>query len=66
MNISALLTDSRKLIYVLGGAIAIIYILKKLFGSAFLKSLFITEKIKEIGDKLKEEIDRLLTPEEDK
>ena len=50
----------------LGGAIAIIYILKKLFGSAFLKSLFITEKIKEIGDKLKEEIDRLLTPEEDK
>lgn len=47
----------------LGGAIALIYVVKNLFGLAFIKTLLIKERIKEIGGKLKEEIDRLLTPE---
>ena len=50
----------------LGLAILLIYILKSIFGTAFVKSLFVTEKLKEIGEKLRGELDKLLTSEEDK
>ncbi|GEM_PF-2559522 len=45
----------------LGGAVALVYLIKSILGSAFIKSLLISEKIREIGDKLKEELDKLLT-----
>ena len=50
----------------LGGAITVIYILKTLLSTAFVKSLFISEKIKEFSEKLKVGIDKLLTSDEDK
>ncbi len=49
----------------LGGAIALIYIFKSLLGSAFIKSLLISEKIKEISDRLKGELDKFLSGDSD-
>lgn len=45
----------------LGGAIVIIYLIKHIFSSAFIKSLLIRSKLKEVGDKLRTELDKLLT-----
>ena len=45
----------------LGGAIALVYILKVIFGSAFIKSLLLKEKLKELSDKLKDGIDKFLS-----
>src|SRR3989338_8821757 len=42
----------------LSGAIALIYIIKLIFGSAFVKSLFITDKIKELSYKLRNGLER--------
>lgn len=52
----------------LGGAIALIYIIKLIFGSAFIKSLFITDKIKEFSHKLRNGLEEFLSngSEEDK
>lgn len=45
----------------LGGAIALVYILKLIFGSAFIKSLLLREKLRELSDKLKDGIDKFLS-----
>src|SRR3989338_812042 len=47
----------------LGGAIALIYIIKLIFGSAFVKSLFITDKIKELSYKLRNGLEEFLSNE---
>src|SRR3989344_3531414 len=44
----------------LGGAIALIFILKSLFGTAFIKSILITDKMREIGERLRMELDKFL------
>lgn len=50
----------------LAGAIALVYILKFMFGTAFVKSLLITEKMRELSERIKDGIDKLLTPEDEK
>lgn len=45
----------------LGGAIALVYVLKFMWGSAFVKSLLLREKIKEFSDRLKDGIDKFLS-----
>ena len=46
----------------LAGAITIVFIFKKIFGTAFIKSLLITDKMKEIGERLRIELDKFLIP----
>lgn len=48
----------------LGGAIAIIYIIKISFRSAFVRSLFLADRIKEFSDKMKNGIDKFLSDRE--
>lgn len=48
----------------LGGAIALIYLVKQLLSSAFVRSLLIKEKLIILGEKLREELDKLLTPQD--
>ena len=48
----------------LAGAITLIYILKSMFGSAFVRSLLITDKMKEIGERLKGKLDEFLATDE--
>ncbi len=45
----------------LGGAVAIGYILRMVFRSMFIKSLFLQERLKDIGDKMKDGIDKFLS-----
>ncbi|OGN03544.1 MAG: hypothetical protein A2651_00665 [Candidatus Yanofskybacteria bacterium RIFCSPHIGHO2_01_FULL_42_12] len=45
----------------LGGAITLIYAIKLIFGSAFIKSLFITDKIKEFSYKLRNGLEEFLS-----
>lgn len=45
----------------LGGAIALIYIIKLVFGSAFVKSLLLTDKIKEFSYKLRNGLEEFLS-----
>ena len=45
----------------LGGAIALIYIIKLVLGSAFVKSLFITDKIRELSYKLRNGLEEFLS-----
>ncbi|MBI2674313.1 MAG: VTT domain-containing protein [Candidatus Yanofskybacteria bacterium] len=45
----------------LGGAIALIYIIKLILGSAFVKSLFITDKIRELSYKLRNGLEEFLS-----
>jgi len=52
------------LILFLSGAVALVYVLKFVFGSAFIKSLFLREKLKEFSDKLKDGIDKFLSDRE--
>ena len=52
------------LILFLGGAVILVYVLKFVFGSAFIKSLFLKERLKEFSDKLKDGIDKLLSDKE--
>lgn len=47
----------------LGGAIAIIYLIKHILGSAFVKSLLIGNKLRQVGDKLRSELDKFLADE---
>jgi membrane-associated protein len=47
------------LLVFLGGAIALVYILKLIFESAFIKSLLIHEKLHEYGEKIKHGLDKL-------
>ena len=49
----------------LGGAITLIYVLKLILGSAFVKSLFITDKLKELSHKLRNGLEEFLTNGED-
>ena len=48
----------------LGGAVVLVYVLKLILGSAFVKSLFLTEKIKELSEKVKGSIDKFLSDRE--
>ena len=48
----------------LGGAIALGYILKIIFRSAFIRSLFLADRIKELSDKLKDGLDKFLSDKE--
>ena len=48
----------------LGGAIAIGYVIKIIIRSAYIKSLFLTDRLKELSEKLKDGIDKLLSEEE--
>ena len=48
----------------LGGAVILVYILKFIFGSAFIKSLFLKERLKDFSDKLKDGIDKFLSDKE--
>lgn len=50
----------------LAGAIAVVYILKSMFGDAFVKSLLFTEKMRELSERIKDGLDKLLTPEDEK
>src|SRR3989338_6145583 len=52
------------LILFLGGAVALVYILKLTLGSAFIKALLLKEKLKEFSDKLKDGIDKFLSDKE--
>src|SRR3989338_180552 len=52
------------LVLFLGGAVALVYVLKLVLGTAFVKSLFLTEKLRELSDKLKDGIDKLLSDKE--
>lgn len=47
----------------LGGAIAFIYIIKLVFGSAFVKSLYLTDKIKEFSYKIRNGLEEFLSDE---
>lgn len=48
----------------LGGAIAVGYILKLIFRSAYIKTLFVTERLRELSDKVLEGIDKFLSDKE--
>lgn len=48
----------------LGGAFAIGYLIKTIFSSAYIRTLFMAEKLREFGDKLKDGIDKLLSDKE--
>lgn len=48
----------------LGGALSIGYLIKIMFRSAYIRTIFLTERIKEISDKLKDGIDKLLSEKE--
>lgn len=48
----------------LGGAIAIGYLVKIIFRSAYIRTLFITERIRELSDKVKGGIDKFLSDKE--
>ncbi|OGN04979.1 MAG: hypothetical protein A2746_01335 [Candidatus Yanofskybacteria bacterium RIFCSPHIGHO2_01_FULL_44_22] len=45
----------------LGGAVALIYLLKLFFKSTFVRTLFISEKIKEFSEKIKDGFDKFLS-----
>lgn len=47
----------------LGGAIAIGYILKMIFRSAYIRTLFVAERLRELGDKVREGLDKFLSEE---
>lgn len=49
------------LLIFLGAAVALIYTIKMAFRSAFIKSLFLSEKIKKLSDRLKDGIDKFLS-----
>lgn len=49
----------------LGGAVAIVYFIKISFRSAFIRSLFFADRIKELSDKMKNGIDKFLSNRED-
>ena len=48
----------------LGGAITVGYILKLMFRSAYIRSLFIGERLKELSDKVKDGLDKLFSEED--
>ena len=48
----------------LGGAIAIGYIIKIIFRSAYIRTLFLSERLKEFSDKMKNGIDKFLSDRE--
>ncbi len=52
------------LIAFLGGAVALVYILKWVFREAFLKSLIAASKIRNISDKIRNKIDKFLSDNE--
>jgi membrane-associated protein len=61
----AYLTNVFYVLAFLGGAIAIVYLIKISFRSAFIRSLFFADRIREIGDKMRNGIDKFLSDNED-
>ena len=49
----------------LGGAIAIGYLVRMIFRSAYIRTLFFSERLKELSDKMKNGIDKFLSDRED-
>lgn len=52
------------LLLFLGGAVAIGYVLRIMFRSIFVRSLFLREKLKDLSDKMKNGIDKFLSDRE--
>ena len=48
----------------LGGAITIGYLLKMIFRSAYIRSLFISERLKELSDKVRDGLDKFFSDSE--
>lgn len=48
----------------LGGALAIGYLIKMMFSSAYIRTLFMADRLRELGDKFKDGIDKLLSDKE--
>lgn len=48
----------------LGGAITVGYILKLMFRSAYVRSIFISERIRELSDKMKDGLDKFFSEED--
>ncbi len=59
------LTNAFYVLAFLGGAIAIVYFIKISFRSAFIRSLFFTDHIREFSDRMKNGIDKFLSDKED-
>lgn len=59
------LTNAFYVLAFLGGAVAIVYLIKISFRSAFIRSLFLTDRIKEFSDRMKNGIDKFLSDRED-
>ncbi len=60
----AYLTNVFYVLAFLGGAVTIVYLIKMSFRSAFVRSLFLADRIKELSDKLKDGIDKFLSDKE--
>ncbi len=58
------LTNVFYVLVFLGGAIAIVYLIKVSFRSAFIRSLFLADRIKSFSDKMKNGIDKFLSDRE--
>ncbi len=56
----SLLNSVSHAVLFLAGAIILIYILKQIFKSKFVKSLYAMERLREIGERLRDNIDRLI------
>jgi len=56
--------DAVYLLVFLGGAVAVGFILRFIFRSMFVKSLFLRERLKDIGEKVRDGIDKFLSDEE--
>ncbi len=55
------LKDVTYILLFLGGAIAVVYILKWLLGSAFVRAILPAEQMKQLGDKIKSGFDKLMS-----
>lgn len=62
----AYINDFVFILVFLGSAVALVYILKVIFRSAFVKTVLNYEKVKYIGDKIRNGLDKLLTNGNDK
>ncbi len=60
----AYLTNVFYVLAFLGGAVAIVYLIKMSFRSAFIRSLFFADRIIEFSDKMKNGIDKFLSDKE--
>lgn len=59
------ITNLAYLLLFLGGAVAIGYVIRIIFSSIYVRSLFLREKIKDLSDKMMDGIDKFLSDKED-